>query len=100
MDKGLCRHMLGDLSAYLDQEASDEVCAEIEQHMAGCEDCRIVVDTLRKTVLLYRDLPQPVIPEEARQRLYQSLDLEAYLEAGNQDEPYSDMLDSGAQTTD
>ena len=47
-----CRRMLGELSKYLDGEASEELCAEIEQHMANCEDCRIVVDTLGKTVLL------------------------------------------------
>lgn len=75
-----CRQMLGDLSAYLDGEASDELCAEIEQHMANCEDCRIVVDTLGKTVLLYRDLPQPTLPADARERLYRSLDLATYLD--------------------
>lgn len=79
MDNDTCRHMLGDLSAYLDGEASDELCAEIERHMAGCEDCRIVVDTLRKTVLLYRDLPQPQLSDEARKRLYRALDLDPYL---------------------
>lgn len=74
-----CREMLGDLSEYLDGEASEELCAEIERHMSGCEDCRIVVDTLRKTVLLYRDLARPQMSTDARQRLYQALDLEAYL---------------------
>lgn len=75
-----CRHMLGDLSAYLDGEASDELCAEIEAHMAGCADCRVVVDTLNKTVLLYRDLPKPALSAGARERLFRSLDLGAYLE--------------------
>ena len=74
-----CRHMLADLSAYLDGEASDELCAEIERQMAGCDECRIVVDTLGKTIFLYRELPRPEMSGEARQRLYQSLDLEEYL---------------------
>ena len=74
-----CRHMLGDLSDYLDGEASDELCAEIERHMDGCDECHIVVDTLRKTVFLYRELPRPVMSENARQRLYQSLDLQDYI---------------------
>ena len=78
MDTGDCRHMLGDLSDYLDGEASDEICAEIERHMTDCENCRIVIDTLRKTVVLYRDLPQPALTSGVRQRLYQALDLEAY----------------------
>lgn len=74
----MCRDMLGDLSDYLDGQASDDICAEIERHMASCEDCRIVVNTFEKTILLYRDLPQPELSEAARQRLYQALDLEAY----------------------
>lgn len=74
-----CQYLLGDLSNYLDGEASDELCAEIEQHMANCEDCRIVVDTLGKTVRLYHDLPQPSLPADARERLYHSLDLDTYL---------------------
>ena len=76
MDVENCRHLLGDLSDYLDGEASDEICAEIERHMDGCEDCQVVIDTLRKTVHLYHDLPQPELPEDARQRLYRALDLE------------------------
>lgn len=77
-----CRNMLGDLSDFLDGEASEELCAEIERHMVGCEECRIVVDTLRKTVMLYRDLPRPEMSPAARQRLYHSLDLDDYLNPG------------------
>lgn len=70
-----CRELLGDLSAYLDGEASAEVCAEIRRHMTDCEKCRVVVDTLRKTVTLYHTVPQPEMPEQARERLYKVLDL-------------------------
>jgi predicted anti-sigma-YlaC factor YlaD len=79
MPEGNCRHLLGDLSDYLDGQASAELCADIERHLTECENCRVVVDTLAKTIVLYRDLPKPELPAEARQRLYQSLNLEAYL---------------------
>lgn len=79
MEHENCQHLLDDLSDFLDGEASAEVCAEIERHLAGCENCRVMVDTLRKTVILYRELPQPELPQDARQRLYQALDLEVYL---------------------
>lgn len=68
-----CKHLLSDLSDYLDGEAAAEVCAEIERHLAECVDCRAVVDTLRKTVYLYRTLPQPTFPDEARARLIAAL---------------------------
>jgi len=76
-----CRHLLEALSDFVDGEASEALCAEIERHLAGCDDCRVVVDTLRQTVKLYRGLPQPVLSPEARGRLYRSLDLVDYLKA-------------------
>ncbi len=74
-----CHDLLDGLSDYLDGEASGQLCAEIERHVANCEKCRIVVDTLRKTVTLYHQLPQPLMPPEARERLYKRLDLTEYL---------------------
>lgn len=74
-----CQHLLGELSAYIEGEASEALCAEIREHLADCENCRAVVDTLRKTVQLYHTLPQPDLPEAARQRLFRTLDLEAFL---------------------
>jgi predicted anti-sigma-YlaC factor YlaD len=74
-----CHDLLSGLSDYLDGEASSELCAEIEQHLAECGKCRIVVDTLRQTVILYRQLPKPAMPEPARERLYKRLDLAEYL---------------------
>ncbi len=45
MDREICNQLLADLSAYLDGEMSAELCTEIEHHLTGCEDCRVVVDT-------------------------------------------------------
>lgn len=70
-----CHDLLDGLSDYLDGEASAELCAEIQRHMAGCDKCRVVVDTLGKTVKLYRRLPRPDMTEAARERLYKVLDL-------------------------
>jgi anti-sigma factor RsiW len=74
-----CHHLLEELSAYLDGEASQELCAEIERHLADCDNCTAVVDTARKTVRLYRNLPQPVMSSGAKERLYKSLDLSEFL---------------------
>ena len=74
-----CHDLLDGLSDYLDGQASGDLCVEIEQHLADCEKCRIVVDTLRKTVALYHRLPQPLLPVQARERLYKRLDLTDYL---------------------
>jgi predicted anti-sigma-YlaC factor YlaD len=72
-ESGDCKHLLSDLASYLDGEAADSVCAEIERHLAECADCRAVVDTLHKTIYLYRTLPQPAFPDAARTRLIAAL---------------------------
>jgi len=72
-----CPQLLANLSDYLDGEAAEELCAEIERHLADCEDCRIVVDTLRKTIWLYRTLPPPSPPESVRLRLFHALELDS-----------------------
>jgi len=41
----------------------------------------VVVDTLRKTVSLYRRHPAPGLPSGARERLYKSLSLEELLDS-------------------
>ena len=76
-----CRHLLGSLSEYVDGTLDESLCAEIERHMSDCEDCRIVIDSLRKTIYLYKETSQQErMPDGVRQRLYQRLDLDDYLE--------------------
>lgn len=71
-----CRQYLGDLSEYVDGVLSDELCREIEAHMAECENCRVVVNTLTKTVTLYHHLPEPEMPHAVRERLFKVLNLD------------------------
>jgi predicted anti-sigma-YlaC factor YlaD len=74
-----CLPLLDHLSDYVDGAAAQTICAEIEQHLSGCENCRVVVDTLRHTVHLYHTLSTPTLPESARERLYKTLALTPYL---------------------
>lgn len=80
-DRPTCRTLLGFLSEYVDGELSEELCQEIENHIAECQNCRVVVDTLRKTVSLYHDsaAESAEIPVEMRTKLFKTLHLEDYL---------------------
>jgi predicted anti-sigma-YlaC factor YlaD len=72
-----CKDMLGALSGYIDGELEEKLCAEIDEHMKDCPDCRIVVDTLRKTVFLYRTHGHAELPEDVLSRVHLALDIEA-----------------------
>ena len=75
-----CQQMLGTLSDYIDDELEARLCAEIEAHLRECPDCQVMVDTLNKTVVLYRTYGQPEIPADVQTRLYAVLDLETQAE--------------------
>jgi len=80
-----CRRYLGELSDYVDGTLSEELCHELEAHMAICENCRIVVNTFTKTISLYHQMPAPEMPNEVKERLYKVLDLHAYGPAAKDD---------------
>ena len=78
-DHSECRKLLKDLSDYVDGDLDELLCVEIERHMDACDNCRVVVDTLRKMVLLYHDLPVEPMPPEAETRLFRCLELDAFV---------------------
>jgi anti-sigma factor RsiW len=81
MDHQTCHELLGSLSEYVDGALGPELCAELERHLAGCDNCQIVVDSLRKTVYLYQVTAEsPEVPDEVRRRLYHCLNLDEFLE--------------------
>ena len=57
-----CQELLEQLGDYLDEEARQELCREIEEHLERCNDCRIVVDQTRKTIVLYQAEQQVELP--------------------------------------
>jgi len=74
-----CQIILDNLSDYLDGELEPGLCADIEKHINTCQDCQVVINTLKKTIQLYqvRDRNE-TLPSEMRRRLYARLDLEDY----------------------
>ena len=68
------KSLIGDL---LDQQVADELIAEVKAHLADCPSCHVEVDTLEKTIRIYRAAsPCPTMKEEAKLRLYAVLSYE------------------------
>ena len=76
-----CQSLLNSLSDYVDGNLGSELCADIERHISECHDCRIVVDTMKRTIYLYHKTAGKKIdiPDVVRERLYRSLNLDDYL---------------------
>lgn len=79
-DHESCMHLLSTLGDYVDGELSAELCTELEQHMQGCQRCRVVVDTMKKTIELYHETSEETpLPDDVRERLYLRLNIDDYL---------------------
>jgi predicted anti-sigma-YlaC factor YlaD len=80
MKQKRCHGLYHEFSDYLDGEATELLRAEIDEHMTRCGKCRVVVDTLRKTVTLYHQMPQPELDSNALERIYKVLDISGLMQ--------------------
>jgi predicted anti-sigma-YlaC factor YlaD len=68
-----CRRLLEELNLYIDGSLEKEICEQLEAHLQGCQRCRIVLDTTKKTITLFRDQEQMEIPFAVQERLHQAI---------------------------
>ena len=68
-EKGRCLDILRQLSAFIDDELTADICDEIRQHLGACPNCEDFVASLRQTVALCRHQPTPTLSPEERPRM-------------------------------
>ncbi len=66
---GKCPEYINDLNDYLDGAIDPELCAEIETHLGECNNCRIMVDTMKQTVQLCREGKPEKLPASLEAKL-------------------------------
>ena len=73
-----CHQIKSVLADYLDDDAADDVCQEIERHLKECGPCEIEIDALKKTILIYRaeHRSKKELSASAKQRLFVALSYE------------------------
>lgn len=76
MEHQNCSELIRSIGDYIDSDLSPELCRELEEHIRGCENCRIVVDTTKKTISLYHDHQDEAgLSAEKKQKLLKVLDI-------------------------
>ena len=75
-----CEELVQYLSEYIDNNLSEELSAAAREHLATCENCRVVLSSTQQMILLYREHGQAKrIPRQRQQALYEHLE-SAFLE--------------------
>jgi anti-sigma factor RsiW len=63
-----CQAILENISAYLDGDLDATACDAIARHCQQCPRCADVVESLRATIGLCRQVASASLPESVRQR--------------------------------
>ncbi len=69
-----CRNVVKELSSYLEEDLDSNLRAAIERHLSNCEDCRLVVDTTKKTIQIFCNAEPAPLPADTKERLHQALE--------------------------
>jgi anti-sigma factor RsiW len=68
-----CKDLLDALSDFVDGELDESLCSDIEEHLKDCNPCRVEVDTVKKTVTLFKNNLPYEIPLAVQDRLHRVL---------------------------
>jgi anti-sigma factor (TIGR02949 family) len=75
-----CEELLESLSAYIDGDLAPALCQELEKHLEGCDNCRVVLNTTKRTIeLVHSPVEKSDLPDDVRERLFKRLNLDDYL---------------------
>ncbi|KAF0110158.1 MAG: hypothetical protein FD147_1850 [Chloroflexi bacterium] len=78
-DQQHCKDYLTQISDFIDGDLHPQLCAQLEEHLQNCENCTIVVNTMKRTIELYRVSTEPQeIPQDVRARLFKCLYLDDF----------------------
>ncbi len=81
-----CQEVVQSLSEYIDGALAPPVRASVEEHIAACHDCHVVLDSTQCTILLYRASHATALTGEKRRLLLRKLEA-ACRGCGGEDPP-------------
>jgi anti-sigma factor RsiW len=68
-----CEQLLRAVNLYVEGTIEADLCAQLERHLGGCTACQVFVDTVRKTVQVYKGGQVIELPVDLRARLDETL---------------------------
>jgi anti-sigma factor RsiW len=71
--EGQCLDILRQLSAYIDDELPEDICAELRRHVGACPNCEVFIASLRDTVRLCRHHQPSPLSAHDRAKLRQEI---------------------------
>lgn len=70
-----CKRVYEYICENLDADMKSAKCRAIKRHLEACPDCDAYLDSLKKTILLYKLEPSPRVPPSTHKRLFKKIDI-------------------------
>ena len=70
-----CEEVLREISNYLDEGLTSELRAQVQEHLRICRNCKVLVNTARKTLTLVADHLVTALPQGVSERLIERLSI-------------------------
>jgi hypothetical protein len=69
-----CKRLAQNLSGYIEADADRELCGEIERHLSHCRRCSVLLDSVRKVLVISGDEQTFELPMGYEERLHSFLE--------------------------
>ena len=70
-----CKPFMDQLCDALGEDLDSPLCRELREHLDGCPDCSLQIDTVKRTIEIYRSMPGEHVPSDVQNRLLARLNL-------------------------
>ncbi|MBW7889040.1 MAG: hypothetical protein H3C35_11895 [Bacteroidetes bacterium] len=70
LHSGSCADIYRHLCENLDSQFETEECKRIREHIEQCDTCSALLDSLKKTVYLYKQETVPAMPKTLEKKLF------------------------------
>ena len=68
-----CTDFLKELNDFLEGSADEKLMADLKEHMTWCYNCKVVLDTTKHTIQIYKENKVYELPDQVRSRLQEAI---------------------------
>jgi len=70
------REIYKQICDFMGEDLDAPACKEVADHLENCPNCKVYLDTVKKTVTICREIEkEETMPEDVKNRLYKVLNL-------------------------
>jgi len=69
-----CKHLLKELTDYLEGALDEDMRTRLEAHLAKCPNCWVVCDTTKKTIEVFKGMDPYPLPTDVKSRLMRAIE--------------------------